>query len=223
MKRDRMINTENRLKMIKGGIILSPSYLKHLEKSRNKEILREEGMSKEQSLIYSCIKQDRAAQQQLYRLLLPYLRAVATRYLRDNSYFKDALQESFIKIFRNIGKYDSKKAPLKNWAAKIVVNTCLDFNNRVIGEPVEEFQVAVHEQADLPEVLNDLTDETLLKLLKGMPKGYFEVFNLFVIDEYSHQEIADFLGITVSSSRKKLSRAKVWLQRKKGALTSSSS
>ncbi|MFT5263414.1 MAG: RNA polymerase sigma factor (sigma-70 family) [Polaribacter sp.] len=172
-------------------------------------------MSEEQSLIQSCVRQKRDAQQQLYRLLLPYLRAVATRYLRDTSYGKDVLQESFVKIFRSIEKYDPKKAPLKNWAARIVINTCLNYNDRVIGAPDEELNVEVHDHSELPEVLANLTDDRLLAILKKMPKGYFEVFNLHVIDGYNHQEIADLLGMTEGSSRKRLSRAKGWLERQR--------
>ncbi|MFK7806412.1 MAG: RNA polymerase sigma factor [Saprospiraceae bacterium] len=171
-------------------------------------------MSAEQSIIQSCIKQKRDAQQQLYRLLLPYLRAVATRYLRDNSYVKDVLQESFVKVFRSIEKYDSNKAPLKNWAARIVINTCLNYNERVIGLPAEELDVEIHDHAEFPEISALTTDDELLALLKQMPAGYFEVFNLYVIDGYSHKEIGVMLQMTEASSRKKLSRAKNWLKKK---------
>lgn len=179
---------------------------------------RKESMQAEQSLIQSCIRQKRDAQQALYRLLLPYLRAVATRYLRDTSYVKDVLQESFVKIFRSIDKYDPQKAPLKSWAARIVINTAINYNDRVIGTPTEEFMIDAHEQSELPEVLENLTDDALLALLKEMPKGYFEIFNLYVIDGYSHKEIAEMLDTTEASSRKKLSRAKAWLQKKKTCL-----
>lgn len=172
-------------------------------------------MSEEQSLIQSCVRQKRDAQQQLYRLLLPYLRAVATRYLRDTSYVKDVLQESFVKIFRSIEKYDPNKAPLKNWAARVVINTALNYNDRVIGTPDEELNVEAHDHSELPEVLANLTDDRLLAILKEMPKGYFEVFNLYVIDGYNHKEIADLLGTTEGSSRKRLSRAKNWLERQR--------
>ena len=164
-------------------------------------------------LIKSCIGQDRIAQKQLYELLLPYLRAVANRYLRDTSYIKDVLQTSFVKVFQNLEKYDPDKAPLNKWAAKIVVNSCFNYNDRVIGIPKEEFNVDQHELVDKPEIIQDLSDEYLLFILKQMPKGYFEVFNLFVIDGYKHDEIAKMLKITEVLSRKRLSRAKAWLKK----------
>ncbi len=175
-------------------------------------------MTIDQQLIKSCQAKNRAAQKELYLALLPYLRAVVSRYLRDNSFEKDALQESFVKIFRSIDKYDPSKSPLKNWAARIVINTCLNYNERVIGLPTEEFIADTHDSQTSAEIkVEEITDERMLDVLKQMPKGYFEIFNLFVIDEYSHKEIAKMLNIAEAVSRKKLSRAKSWL-RKSGAL-----
>lgn len=164
-------------------------------------------------LIQSCKSQHRMAQKQLYLLLLPYLRAVANRYLRDTSFVKDVLQESFVKIFKHIERYDPNKAPFNKWAAKIVVNDCLNYNKRVIGIPNEEFDTTQHEIVCLPQVMKDLSDEHLLFILKQMPDGYFEVFNLFVIDGYKHNEIAQILDIKEALSRKRLSRARDWLKK----------
>ena len=165
-----------------------------------------------ESLILACAKQDRSAQKELYLKLLPYLRAVANRYLKDTSFTKDVLQESFVKIFKHIQKYDPDKAPFKNWAARIVINTSINFNERVIDEYTEELIVDIHESFDY-QPIDQLSDETLLTLLKKMPKGYFEIFNLFVIDGYNHKEISLILGITEALSRKKLSRAKNWMNK----------
>ena len=164
------------------------------------------------TLIHSCIEQNRAAQKELYLLLLPYLRAISNRYLKDTSYSKDVLQESFVKIFKNISKYDSNKAPLKNWAARIVINTSINYNKRVVDDTTMELIEEIHDSIDHKPIEN-LSDSFLMKILKKMPKGHFEVFNLFVIDEYSHKEISIMLGISEALSRKKLSRAKNWMQK----------
>ncbi len=163
-------------------------------------------------LIKSCAAQNRKAQKQLYELLLPYLRAVANRYLRDTSFVKDALQESFIKIFRNIDSYNFDKAPIKQWAARITINSCFNYNKRVIGSPKEEFVIEKHQIPAEPVTIQKLTDENLLLVLKKMPNGYFEIFNLSVIDGYTHTEIAAMLNISETLSRKRLSRAKNWLK-----------
>lgn len=164
------------------------------------------------TLIKSCARQDRKAQQQLYELLLPYLRAVANRYLRDTSYWKDVLQEGFVKIFRNIDQYNPDKAPFQQWAAKVVINTCLNHNNRTTGMRFDTFSIAHHDRPTPPSVAQDFSDEYLLSILKLMPNGYFEVFNLYVIDGFDHHEIAQMLGIDNALSRQRLVRAKNWLK-----------
>lgn len=167
-------------------------------------------MQIENKLIQSCANQNRVAQKELYLLLLPYLRAVANRYLKDTSYSKDVLQESFVKLFNSIKNYDPNKAPLKNWAARIVINTSINYNDRVAQGNTEELVIEIHETPTTEPA--DFSDSELMNLLKQMPSGYFEVFNLSVIDGYSHKEISLVVGITEALSRKKLSRAKSWMQ-----------
>lgn len=165
------------------------------------------------SLINACIAGEQIAQKQLYELLLPYLRAVAVRYVRDVSYEKDVLQVSFVKIFKHLERYDAAKAPLKKWAAKIVINSCFNFNERIIGTPKDEFLVDQHEIAIAASTIQHISDAHFFYILKQMPKDYFEVFNLFIIDEYKHLEIAEMLHISEASSRKRLSRARDWLKK----------
>ena len=170
-------------------------------------------MQIDRSLLVSCIAQNRAAQKQLYLLLLPYLRAIARRYLRDTSYTKDVLQESYVKIFSGLGHYDFEQAPIKTWAAKITINTSLNYNQRVIGHPKDEFKIDQHGTFIMPAAIDQLTKENLFFLLKQMPDGYFEVFNMSIIDGYSHEEIAGMLNISQALSRKRLSRAREWLKK----------
>ncbi len=166
----------------------------------------------ENTLIEKCRSNDRAAQKELYSMTLPYLRAVAHRYLRDQSYIKDVLQESFIKVFKNISSYNSEKGTIQNWATKIVINSCFNYNDRVIKTPNVELDHGKHDIAFSNTNYESFSDEDLLLLLKKMPTEYFRTFNLFVIDGYSHDEIADLLKISSSLSRKRLSRAKQWLK-----------
>lgn len=163
-------------------------------------------------LVDLCLSQNRAAQKQMYELLLPYLRAIASRYLIDTSYTKDVLQESFVKIFRSISHYNFEKAPFKQWAARITINNCLNYNKRVIGVPIEELVVAKHQGMVFPAVSEKWSTENMLLLLKQMPEDYFEVFNLNIIDGYSHAEISELLNISEDLSRKRLSRGKTWLK-----------
>ena len=146
-------------------------------------------------------------------MLLPYLRAVANRYLKDTSYSKDVLQEGFIKIFKNLHTYDSNKAPLNQWATRIIINTALNFNDRIIGVPNIDIISEGVETLNTPQAIKDMSNDHLLYILKQMPDNYFKVFNLHIIDGYSHQEIGDLLKISTELSRKRLSRARTWLKK----------
>lgn len=148
----------------------------------------------------------------MYQLLLPYLRAIANRYLKDDSYVKDALQESFVKIFLNIQKYDPGRATIEKWAARITINCCLNYNKRVIGKVKEELSTQFSQMQLSPKILESLSQEDLLRFLKRMPQEFFEVFNLQVIDGYTHKEISKLLGISEALSRQRLSRARTWVK-----------
>jgi len=165
------------------------------------------------NIIAGCKNKDQASQKALYSFLLPYLKPIASRYLRNNQFVLDVLQESFVRIFLDIDQYDSNKGDINSWATKIVINKSINYNNRIIG--LHTFEIENDEIVEMP---NDLSEEnhdkeSLLKILNKMPRGYFEVFNLYVIDGYDHQEIASILGISAELSRKKLSRARAWLKK----------
>ena len=170
-------------------------------------------MDIDKNIIKSCVAQNRSAQKQMYLLLLPYLRAVSARYLKDSSYVKDVLQESFVKIFKHLEDFDSNKGSLKSWSARIVINNCYNFNERIIGDSFQEFDSLEHNMICFPELLEDISDEQILSLLKQMPIGYYEVFNLFMIEGYSHEEIAKILEISEALSRKRMSRARSWVKK----------
>jgi RNA polymerase sigma factor (sigma-70 family) len=164
-------------------------------------------------IVQQCTKGNRVAQRKLYAVLMPYLRSVAYRYLQDSSFEKDVLQESFVRIFKNLAKFDARKAPLKNWCARIVINKALDYNKLVIRTPHDELIEEIHDRGNTEDLSVDhITDVNLMRLIKKMPAGYFEVFNLHIIDGYSHREISKMLEISEAVSRKKLSRAKSWLR-----------
>ena len=166
-----------------------------------------------QVIINGCLLGDTKAQKHLYLNLLPYMKAIAFRYLKDPSFSKDVLQESFIKIFKKLENFDPQRASIKSWAAKIVINTSINYNHRIIGEPNLELEVEKHDVICLQSALENLSEEHILNLLKKMPRQWFEVFNLYIIDGYSHKEISLLLNIPVSLSRKRLSRGRDWVKK----------
>jgi len=164
-------------------------------------------------IIQACLKNKRPAQKQLFELLLPYLYSVCLRYLKDRSFAEDVLQESYLNIFRKMHQYKSNKANFESWAARIVINNCINYNKRVFNSNTVAFDIEEHEMILFPQIIENLSDSQLVMMLKNMPADYYEVFNLYVIDSYSHSEISEVLGIQKSLSRKRLSRAREWIKK----------
>jgi len=126
---------------------------------------------------------------------------------------EDVLQDAFIKIFRNLEKFEGKGS-FEGWMRRIVVNTALknynksSFKKERIG--LEDYQEASMD----PDVISSLYKEELLKVIEELPNGYRVVFNLYVIEGFSHREIAQELKIQESTSRSQLVKARKMLQSK---------
>lgn len=168
-------------------------------------------------IIALCQSKDRTAQKQLYRQLLPYLNVVGKRYLNDVTYINDVLQETFICLFTKIDQYNSEKGSFKTWAVRITINCCLKNNQKNAKVSTEELILSQHQPKVDPSIYLKYTDEEIMTFLKKMPESYFQVFNLYEIDGFSHREISEMLNIAEPLSRKRLSRAKSWLHDRIGA------
>ena len=162
-----------------------------------------------EQLIYECIQNNTKAQEQLYRFLAPKLFAVSLKYSRNYEEAQDNLQESFLVIFDKISQFKNKGS-FEGWAKKIVINyTLQQYRNQNIFEIVSE------NIADENEVeIEDISLEFLTKIIQELPDRYRLVFNLYVMDDYSHKEIAAMLGINIGTSKSNLARAKSILKQK---------
>ncbi|WP_367390751.1 RNA polymerase sigma factor [Lewinella sp. LCG006] len=163
-------------------------------------------------LIERCIANERAAQRQLYGILMPYLNLICLRYLNNSEELQDTLQEVFILIFKNIRQFDQQRASFKTWATQIAINYCLKNNRTYQLKGTHELIVPLHETPIDPTIINTLSERDLLRWLKKMPESYFQVFNLYVVDGFSHREIAEILQIDESLSRQRLTRSRTWLK-----------
>lgn len=164
-------------------------------------------------LAKACASGDRNAQRRLYSVLMPYLNAVCQRYLHDRAEAQDVLQETFISIFKNINQFDAERSAFRTWATRIAINFCLKNNAKRQRAPqIDEFS-ELHDTPIAPEILQKLSNEDLLDWLKTMPWAFAQVFNLHAIDGFSHEEIAQILGIEPALSRQRLSRAREWLRK----------
>lgn len=154
------------------------------------------------------IKGDRKAQYEFYRLLAPKLLGVAYRYLKNNTEQEDVLQEAFILIFKNLNTYkgDSK---IETWATRILINVILQkINSDKKASFVDvDDSVFVNEVGIFNTESNFLYEE-LIKLINMLPEAKKLIFNLFVLEGYSHKEISEMLNISESTSKTQLFRAK---------------
>jgi len=160
-----------------------------------------------QNIISKCVKGDRKAQNELHKQFYSYGLGICLRYVRDPLEARSILNQSFYKVFKNIEKFDIA-LDFKPWFKTIVVNSALDYlrSNRKISHH-DDLDDNVTVTIDSSAISN-LSYEDMLKVINNLPSAYRTVFSLYVIDGFKHHEIAEKLGITVSTSKSNLSRAK---------------
>lgn len=166
-------------------------------------------------IIQGCKKQIPRFQKELVVRYSGLLLTVCRRYVGSRETARDVLQESFIRIFRSIEKY-KEQGKLIHWMKKIVINVALQQINKSYFKNEDSGLELLPEKILLPRIYHQLAAEDLLLIIQQLPLGFRTVFNLYAIEGYSHQEIAELLGITKSTSRSQLARARQILQKKIG-------
>lgn len=164
-------------------------------------------------LVKGCIANERSSQEGLYKLFYAEMLRVCYRYLKTDDLAKEALNIGFLKIFQNISTFDPKKGELHNWIKTIIVRTCIDLNRKELKFAIQKVTVEEAEEIFvLPTILQKLYAEDLIKNIRKLPAATQLVFNLYVIDGYTHKEIGKQLKITDSTSRWHLTEAKKQLR-----------
>lgn len=158
-------------------------------------------------LIRACLKHDRIRQKELFGLLLPYLKNVCFRYLKNTDHLDDAVQMSFIRIFNKLETFDESKGALKSWVGKIAINSSLEINrSEKVNTSIDETKI---KQLSIPpNALHQMSAQNIMTLIDSLPEEQRDVFMMHVIDGFSHQEIGELLSIDEATSRKRLSRAR---------------
>lgn len=163
------------------------------------------------SVIAACRHNDSKAQRALVKLFYGYVKSISLRYTSDSEAAEEILNDSFLKAFINLHKYDDKQA-FKAWLRTITVNTAIDHYRKSINQSdyqdYEQVQVA-----DITEdIISYLTAEEILSMVRQLSPAYRMVFTLYVIDGYTHREIAEMLGIREGTSKSNLQDARRKLQ-----------
>ena len=165
-------------------------------------------------LIESCIKGDRASQKAVYDRLAPRMFPLCMRYVGDRNQAEDVLQDGFLTLFTQLKNYKGEGS-FDGWARKIFVNTALmSLRKKDALKMSEELDVVKGMKADVPSQGQNIGYKELMRLVMQLPAGFRTVFNLNVLEGYSHKEIGEMLGISETTSRTQLSRARTWLQDK---------
>jgi RNA polymerase sigma factor (sigma-70 family) len=168
--------------------------------------------NREASLIKALKKADAKAQRQVYNHYSKRMLGVCFRYICDDMAAEDVMIEGFLKVFSKIDQFN-EEGSFEGWIRRIMVNEALGYlrkQKRILEDTLSE---ATDNIPDYAQADQNLNAEELLKLIGLLPMGYRTVFNLYAIEGYAHLEIAAMLGITESTSKSQLHRARSLLQK----------
>lgn len=160
-----------------------------------------------------CKKGDRLAQKRLFDSLASKMLPLCKRYMGDDQRAQDVLQEGFITLFTKLDAYEGSGS-FEGWARRIFVNTALmqlRKQGTLMEKGIDNFETVGTEDS---RIAHNLDYEHLIKLIGDLPPGFRTVFNLYVIEGFSHKEIAQALGISENTSRSQLQRARMLLQKR---------
>jgi len=160
-------------------------------------------------LIENCKINNTKAQGELYKLFSGKLFAICLKYSRNYAEAEDNLQDAFLTIFNKIGQYKNKGS-FEGWIKRIAVNTVLQcYRKEKVFDIINENTI---EDVELEVDEDTVSIDYLLKIIQELPDRYRLVFNLYVLDGYSHKDIADMLKINIGTSKSNLSRARLILK-----------
>ena len=165
-------------------------------------------MISEAEIISGCIKGDKKAQKALYDKYSAKMLGVCIRYFRSVDEAEDALQEGFIRVFKNIDKFRNEGS-FDGWIRRIIVNTALNFYKSNLKHYYAVDYAEIEESLEDDKLnFDNLSVEYLLKMIQLLPEGYRLIFNMYEIEGYTHKEISEMLGISINTSKSQLMKSK---------------
>lgn len=168
----------------------------------------------ESDLIAGCIAGDRKMQEELYNRFASKMYAVCLRYANNADDAQDLLQEGFIKVYKNLHRFRAEGS-FEGWVRRVFINSSIEHYRKKQAKltTVSDKEENTIEDSDI-SALDSLAERDIINLIQDLSPGYRTVFNLYVIEGYSHKEIGELLGISEGTSKSQLARAKSILQKK---------
>jgi RNA polymerase sigma factor (sigma-70 family) len=165
----------------------------------------------ESDFLAACINNERWAQKKLYEDNYSAMMSLALRYSSTNEDALDILHESFVKVFKNIHTYNVGTS-VTAWIRRILINTAIDYYRKDMRRKYEDLEEAHNLKSDYPDAISNMSSEEILKALQQLSPTYRSIFNLFVIEGYTHKEISEMLNINESTCRSNLVKARTKLK-----------
>lgn len=165
------------------------------------------------SLIGYCKKGNQRKQEELYLHFYNYALSICLRYSKDREEAIEIVNDGFIKVLTKLDQY-TKNVSFKSWIRRIMVNTAIDYYRRHKAHYQNvDISYAKYEQVEEWDALSKISSEEIIGYIQQLPNSYRMVFNLFVIEGYKHEEIAQKLNISVGTSKSNLAVARSKLKR----------
>jgi len=163
-------------------------------------------------IIEACQHFDPKAQKQLYDLFVDRLYFIVLRYTNDKYYIENILQDTFLKIFNNISRYDHTKGAFTSWIKVIAIRESINHlrKNKIVFSPLT---IVENTTFNVVETFSKMNVEEILHYVSKIPDKYRVIFNMYEIDGYKHREIAETLGISEGTSRAYLTRSKKMIKK----------
>jgi RNA polymerase sigma factor (sigma-70 family) len=169
-----------------------------------------------EQIIAGCQQQQEYCQRLLFNRCAPKLLTTCRRYENHHLDAREIMHDTFITVFEKINQYDPEKGSIDTWMNRIAINTALKSLRKkpMHWEDIDLVPDVPDDSENDDNALQDLTEEQIMAVIEGLPVGYRTVFNLSVIDGFSHKEIADQLSISIQTSKSQLFKAKAMLRSK---------
>ncbi|MFL9845693.1 RNA polymerase sigma factor [Flavobacterium rhizosphaerae] len=163
----------------------------------------------ERDIIEQAAANNRHAQHKIYNTHAPKMLGICRQYIKDQQQAEDVMITAFMKVFTNLKNFEHKGS-FQGWIRRIMVNECISFIR--VQKKVDFLEDKFYVEDTFNNIESHFSVEDIQSLIDGLPEGYKMVFNLYIIEGYKHQEIAQMLGISEGTSKSQLSHARKMLQ-----------